>query len=125
MSEETGHTDHIPGTCVFTGQRSQAGLRLNRFAYSLHEAKNREAYASEPVGYMNSFGLSDWEKEKITEKDWKALIEEGGGSIYMLIKIGAVTGDGLTQIGAQQRGTCAPWNPASTPPPDADRCLAR
>ncbi len=104
MSKETGHSDHIPGTCVFTGQRSQKGLKLNRFAYSLHEAKNREAFAKDPDGYMDSCGLSEWEKQKINQKDWKALVDEGGGSIYMLIKIGAVTGDGLTAIGAQQRG---------------------
>ena len=89
---------------MFTGQRSQKGLRLNRFAYSLHEAANREAFGSDPDGYMNRYELSDWEKRKILEKDWKALVEEGGGSIYMLIKVGAVTGDGLTAIGAQQRG---------------------
>ena len=53
---------------------------------------------------MNSYGLSAWEKQKVKEKDWKALIEEGGGNIYMLLKVGAMTGDGLVPIGAQQRG---------------------
>jgi protocatechuate 4,5-dioxygenase alpha subunit len=104
MSRETGHTDHIPGTTVFTGQRSQKGLKLNRFAYSLHKAENREDFKTNPEECMESFGLSDWEKQKVLEKDWKALVEEGGGSIYMLLKIGAVTGDGLASIGAQQRG---------------------
>lgn len=104
MSRETGHTDHIPGTFVFTGQRSRKGLKLNRFAYSLHEAENREAYKQDPDGYMDRFGLSAWEKEKVKDKDWKTLVEEGGASIYMLLKIGATTGDGLASYGAQQRG---------------------
>jgi len=104
MSKESGHTDHIPGTCIFTGQRSQQGLKLNRFAYSLHEAPNREAFKADPEAYMDQHGLSAWEKQKINDRDWKALVEEGGGSIYMLLKIGAVTGDGLTALGAQQRG---------------------
>ena len=104
MSRETGHSDHIPGTCVFTGQRSQKGLKLNSFAFSLHKAENREAYRKDPETYMNSYGLSAWEKQKVKEKDWKALIEEGGGNIYMLLKVGAMTGDGLVPIGAQQRG---------------------
>ncbi len=104
MSKETGHTDHIPGTYVFTGQRSKQGLNLNRFAYSLHEARNREAYRQDPEAYMDSCGLSTWEKEKVLEGDVKSLIEEGGGSIYMLIKLGAVSGDGLATMGAQQRG---------------------
>lgn len=104
MNRETGHTDHIPGTFVFTGQRSRKGLKLNRFAYSLHKAENREAYKQDPDGYMDRFGLSPWEKQKVSDKDWKALVEEGGASIYMLLKIGAVTRDGLASFGAQQRG---------------------
>ena len=53
MSKDTGHSDSIPGTCVFTGQRSQKGLKLNRFAYSLHRADNREAFKSNPDQYMD------------------------------------------------------------------------
>ncbi|NIB38501.1 protocatechuate 3,4-dioxygenase [Pseudomaricurvus alkylphenolicus] len=104
MSKETGHSDHIPGTFVFTGQRSRKGLNLNRFAYSLHEANNREAYLKDPEGYMDSCGLSQWEKTRILEGDWKSLIEEGGGSVYMLLKMCAVTSAGLTDLGAQMRG---------------------
>ncbi len=104
MSKDSDQSDHIPGTCVFTGEKSQQGLKLNRFAYSLHEAKNREAFNKDPEAYMDSHGLSAWEKQKINEKDYKALVEEGGGSIYMLIKLGAVNGDGLADMGAQQRG---------------------
>ena len=104
MTKDSGHSDHIPGTVVFTGQRSRQGLKLNRFAYSLHKAENRESYKLDPDGYMNGYGLSEWEKQKVLEKDWKVLVEEGGGSIYMLLKVGAITGDGLASYGAQQRG---------------------
>lgn len=104
MSSKTEYVDHIPGTYVFTGQRSKLGLKLNRFAYSLNEAKNREAYLQDPNGYMDSCGLSAWEKQKVLEGDVKSLIEEGGGSIYMLLKLGSVTGAGLASLGAQQRG---------------------
>jgi protocatechuate 4,5-dioxygenase alpha chain len=104
MSRETGHSDHIPGTKVFTGQRSQLGFRLNRFAYSLRLAKNRKTYVQDPEAYMQRYGLSDWEKKNIYDKNWKALVDEGGGSIYMLLKIGAVADAGLAAIGAQQRG---------------------
>ncbi len=104
MSKQTGHTDHIPGTSVFTGQRSQLGLRLNRFAYSLRLEKNREKYKQDPQAYMQSYELTEWEKKNILDKNWKALVDEGGGSIYMLLKIGAVADAGLAAIGAQQRG---------------------
>ena len=104
MSRQTGHTDHIPGTRIFTGQRSQRGRNVNRFCYSLHEEQNREAYKKDPDAYMDGFGLSDWEKQKLKEKDWKALVEEGGANVYMLFKLGAINGEGLASYGAQQRG---------------------
>ena len=53
---------------------------------------------------MDEYELSDWEKQKVKEKDWKSLVEEGGASVYMLLKIGAITKDGLASVGAQQRG---------------------
>lgn len=104
MSKETGHSDHIPGTYVFTGQRSKQGYKLNRFAYSLNQAKNRDAFLDDPNTFMDSCGLSQWEKEKVLAEDYKSLVEEGGGCIYMLLKIGSVTGAGLATLGAQQRG---------------------
>ena len=104
MTNKTEYVDHIPGTHVFTGQRSKQGLKLNRFAYSLKDLKNREAYLHDAEAYMDSCGLSQWEKERILAGDVKSLIEEGGGSIYMLLKLGSVTGAGLATLGAQQRG---------------------
>ena len=104
MSSKTDYVDHIPGTHVFTGKRSNQGLKLNRFAFSLNEAKNREAFRQDAAAYIDSCGLSRWEKERILAGDVKSLIEEGGGSIYMLLKLGSVTGAGLATLGAQQRG---------------------
>lgn len=104
MTSKTEYVDHIPGTHVFTGQRSKLGLKLNHFAFSLNEAKNREAYLEDAEAYMDSCGLSTWEKERVLAGDVKSLIEEGGGSIYMLLKLGSVTGAGLATLGAQQRG---------------------
>lgn len=104
MNNKTEYKDHIPGTYVFTGQRSKQGLKLNYFGFSLNEAKNRAAYLENAEAYMDSCGLTAWEKEKILAGDVKSLIEQGGGSIYMLLKLGSVTGAGLATLGAQQRG---------------------
>lgn len=104
MGKNTGHTDHIPGTHVFTGQRSRLGYNLNKFAYSLHAVENREAYKADADGYMDRYKLTDWEKQKIREQDWKTLVEEAGANIYMILKIGAITGEGLGTYGAKQRG---------------------
>jgi len=104
MSKKTGHSDHIPGTYVFTGQRSKLGFDLNRFAFSFNHEENREAFKADPEAYMDRFGLSQWQKERVLARDYKSLVEESGGNIYMLIKLGAVVGEGLTTLGAQQRG---------------------
>lgn len=104
MSDKTDKSGHIDGTHVFTGQQSMKGFKLNRFAYSLNHESNRNAYKDDPLAYMESYGLSQWEKERVLELDYKKLVEEGGGNIYMLIKVGAVAGAGLATIGAQQRG---------------------
>ena len=104
MTNKSGHSDHIPGTFVFTGQRSKQGLKLNRFAYSMNQADNRTAFLENPTAFMESYDLSKWEIERVLKKDWKSLIEQGGGNIYMLAKVGSLMGDGLTALGAQQRG---------------------
>lgn len=104
MTKDAKDSKYIPGTTVFTGHESAKGLKLNKFAYSLRLADNRDAFGADPVAYMDKYSLSEWEKEKILTKDVKALVEEGGGSIYMLIKLGGVTGQGLASMGAQQRG---------------------
>ena len=35
----------IPGTTVFTGERSRQGYRLNRMANSLSDPRNRERFS--------------------------------------------------------------------------------
>lgn len=96
--------DTIPGTYVFDGARSNKGMNLNKMAFSLKDEANRAAFKDDMDGYMDRYNLTDWEKEKVKEGDYLSLVKEGGGNIYMLIKIGAVTGQGLASIGAQQRG---------------------
>ena len=93
----------IPDTMVFDGHRSRQGYRLNKFSMSLADAANREAFKADEEGFMARSDLSDAEKDLIRQRDYRGMIE-AGGNIYMIIKIGAVVGQGLYQIGAQQRG---------------------
>ena len=94
----------IPDTSVFDGARSRTGYRVNKFSMSMTDAGNRAAFKADEEAYMDRFGLSEAEKQCIRDRDWCRLIEEFGGNIYMIMKVGAVLGQGLYQIGAQQRG---------------------
>jgi protocatechuate 4,5-dioxygenase, alpha chain len=93
----------IAGTTVFTGERSRRGYRINKFAMSLTDPANRDAFKADERGYMASFGLTEAEAELVARRDWKGLIE-AGGNIYVLLKVGGAVGQNLLQMGAQMRG---------------------
>ncbi|MDH3445395.1 MAG: protocatechuate 3,4-dioxygenase [Deltaproteobacteria bacterium] len=104
MSEIDTNSEKIPGTYVFTGRMSSKGYRLNKFFYSLTKLENRSAFKENLEKFMDRNGLTDWEKQMIREKNWLALAREGGANIYVMMKMGAVTGDTLQHIGAAFRG---------------------
>ena len=104
MSEHNTSGEKIPGTYVFTGAMSTKGYRLNKFFYSLTKPDNRSAFIENLEKFMDRYGLTDWEKQMIREKNWLALARDGGANIYVMYKIGAVTGDSLQHIGAAFRG---------------------
>lgn len=103
MGSATYRDTHIPGTTVFTGERSHRGYRINKLAMSLTDAKNREAFKADERAYMRRFGLSEDEMRLIAKRDWNGLVA-AGGSIYLLIKIGGSVGQNLLQMGAAMRG---------------------
>jgi protocatechuate 4,5-dioxygenase alpha chain len=101
--DQTYRDTPIPGTTVFTGERSSQGYRINKLAMSLTDEKNRDAFKADERAYMRRFGLSDEEMALIARRDWNGLVA-AGGSIYLLIKIGGAVGQNLLQMGAQMRG---------------------
>lgn len=103
MTSQVDRSNPIPDTTVFDGRISRQGYRLNKFSMSMTDAANREAFKSDEEGYMARWGLTDAEKELVRQRDYRGMIE-AGGNIYMIMKVGAVLGHGLYQIGAQQRG---------------------
>jgi protocatechuate 4,5-dioxygenase alpha chain len=104
VSEQIDRDRPIENTTVFDGAQSRKGYRLNKFAMSMTKAENREAFKADEEAYMEKCGLSEAEKQCVRDRDWRRMIEEHGGNIYMIMKVGAVLGQGLYQIGAQQRG---------------------
>jgi protocatechuate 4,5-dioxygenase alpha chain len=104
MTKAGENEGEIERTYVFNGALSRKGFRLNKFFYSLNKVENREAFKKDADALMDRFALTDWEKRKIHEKDWLALARDGGGNIFVMYKIGSVTGDSLQHIGAGFRG---------------------
>ena len=52
MSLQVDKSKHIPGTTVFDWRESRKGYRINKFAMSFCDAKNREAFKADEDAYM-------------------------------------------------------------------------
>lgn len=89
--------DDIPGTRVFTSQRSRRGYRLNQFCSSLMKAANRDRFTADESAYLDGFDLNPAQKQAVLARDYDALIDEGG-NIYYLAKLFAA--DGLSFVQA-------------------------
>ena len=93
----------IPGTTVFTGERSRQGYRLNRMANSLSDPGNRARFCADEAGYMAAMGLGKAEQDAVRRRDWAAMLAQGG-NIYLLLKIGATVGQSVADMQKQMRG---------------------
>jgi protocatechuate 4,5-dioxygenase, alpha chain len=96
-------SDEIPGTTIFTGERSRQGYALNRMAMSLSLPENRERFRADEAGYMTGMGLSEAEQEVVRRRDWAGMLAHGG-NIYLLLKIGATLGQSVLDMQKQMRG---------------------
>jgi len=95
--------DVIAGSQVFTGEKSAKGYNLNKMANTLRSAETRAQFQADEASYMRDMGCSAQEIDLVQRRDWKAMMEHGG-SIYLLLKIGAAVGHSLPQIGAHTSG---------------------
>jgi protocatechuate 4,5-dioxygenase alpha chain len=103
VTETARDRDALPGTFVFTGERSRAGYRLNKLAMSMTDPANRKAFLADPDGYMTGMDLTADEIDMVRRRDWARMIEHGG-NIYLILKIAGTVGVTLLQMGAQMRG---------------------
>ena len=93
----------IPDTSIFDLRLSRRGRRLNKLCAALCSPQEREAFKRDEEAFMSRFGLTEAEKNLIRKRDFQGLID-AGTNIYLLLKIGSVTGNGLYKMGAQMRG---------------------
>ena len=94
--------DLPPELDLFDEATARRGQRLNRAAYSLKDAPQRELFASDEESWMDQFGLTDQERALIRARDWIGLWR-GGMSIYVMVKLSGVTNTPLPEIGRQMR----------------------
>ncbi|MGN6377593.1 MAG: hypothetical protein ACTHNU_01445 [Gaiellales bacterium] len=95
-------TDLPPELDLFDESTARRGLRLNKAAYSLKDAPQRELFARDEAAWMDQFGLTPEERELIARRDWIGLWR-GGMSIYVMVKLSGVTKTPLPEIGRQMR----------------------
>jgi protocatechuate 4,5-dioxygenase alpha chain len=87
---------------LFDEDTATRGIRLNKAAYSLKHAEQRELFARDEEAWMDQFGLTDEEKDLMRRRDWIGLWR-AGMTIYVMVKLSGVTGTPLPEIGKQMR----------------------
>ncbi|HEX9806676.1 MAG TPA: protocatechuate 4,5-dioxygenase subunit alpha [Alteraurantiacibacter sp.] len=83
--------DDIPGTKVFNALRSRQAYHLHKFCMSLMKAENREEFRKDERAYLETFRMSDEQKQAVLGRDFNQLIELGG-NIYFLVKLSNTDG---------------------------------
>ena len=87
---------------LFDETAARRGIRLNKAAYSLKHAEQRELFERDEEAWMDQFGLTDDERRLIRERDWIGLWR-AGMTIYVMVKLSGVTGTPLPEIGRQMK----------------------
>jgi protocatechuate 4,5-dioxygenase, alpha chain len=94
---DNSQLDDIPGTTVFTIDRSHKGFALNQFCMSLMKPENRERFKADERAYLEEWPLSEPQIQAVIDRDYNQMLELGG-NIYFLSKVFAT--DGLSYLQA-------------------------
>ena len=87
---------------LFYEDTARRGIRLNKAAYSLKHADQRERFAADEEAWMAQFDLTDAERDLVRRRDWIGLWR-AGMSIYVMVKLSGVTDTPLPEIGRQMK----------------------
>ncbi len=89
--------DDIPGTIVFTAERSRKGYQLNQCCMSLMKAENRDRFHTDERAYLDEWPMTEDQKQAVIARDFNRMLALGG-NVYFLSKIFA--SDGLSYVQA-------------------------
>jgi protocatechuate 4,5-dioxygenase alpha chain len=95
--------DDIPGTTVFTAERSHEGFHLNQFCMSLKDPRNRERFRADERAYLDEWPMTPGQKQAVLERDYNAMIAQGG-NVYFLAKIFSSDGVSFQTAAASMTG---------------------
>lgn len=95
--------EDIPGTTVFTAQRSRKGYWLNQFCMSLMKPENRSRFKVDERAYLDEWLMTEAQKQAVLARDYNAAIAEGG-NIYFLAKIFASDGKSFQDAAGSMTG---------------------
>jgi protocatechuate 4,5-dioxygenase alpha chain len=95
--------DDIPGTTVFTAERSHQGFHLNQFCMSLMKPENRARFKANESAYLDEWELTPSQKQAVLDRDYNAMIANGG-NIYFLAKIFSSDGISFQNAAASMTG---------------------
>ncbi len=98
--------EDIPGTTVFTAQRSRKGYHLNQFCMSLMKAENRARFKADERAYVDEWPMTEAQKQAVLARDYNAAIAEGG-NIYFLAKIFSTDGKSFQEAAGTMTGMTA------------------
>ena len=87
---------------LFDEETATRGIRLNKAAYSLKDARQRELFERDEEAWMDQFGVTGEEKRLMHARDWIGLWR-AGMSIYVMVKLLGVTNTSLPEVGKQMR----------------------
>ena len=100
---DNSELDDIPGTTVFTAERSHQGFHLNQFCMSLRDPQNRSRFLLDSRAYLDQWPMSEQQKQAVFDRDYNAMIALGG-NIYFLAKIFATDGQSFQTAAASMTG---------------------
>jgi len=94
--------DLPPDLDLFDEATATRGIRLNKAAYSLKDAEQRDLFHRDEEAWMDQFDLTAEERDLMRRRDWIGLWRSGM-SIYVMVKLSGVTDTPLPEIGKQMR----------------------
>jgi protocatechuate 4,5-dioxygenase alpha chain len=95
----------VPGTYIFDKHYARQGYHLNKFAMSLTNPANREAFRADEDAYLSRYALTPEQAEAVRARDWLRLVHLGG-NIYYIFKLTALGEKPMrmSEVGACQTG---------------------
>ena len=83
---DNSQLDDIPGTLVFTADRSRQGYQLNQFCMSLMKPENRERFKADERAYLDEWPMTEAQKQAVSTMtgmnidDYQQMMLHGGRS---------------------------------------------